>query len=123
MFIVNITTDYHHEHRHDDCILLSLENQQDTVKVIHPTNLFPRPTTAGPEAWWQIRLPRDIVPVHYNVFLNVTPDLPRFDGNVEIVVNVTSSTDLILVHISGLNISHVTLVSQAKLEGESNTYC
>lgn len=67
------------------------------------------PTTPGTEAWWKIRLPRNVLPVHYNVFLNVTVDLPRYDGNVEVEINVTSPTDLILIHSRGLNISHLTV--------------
>ncbi|KXJ20434.1 Endoplasmic reticulum aminopeptidase 1 [Exaiptasia diaphana] len=74
----------------------------------------PAPTTPGTEAWWQIRLPRNVVPVHYNVFLNVTVDLPRYDGNVEVEVNVTSPTDLILIHSLGLNITQLTVKKKVK---------
>lgn len=65
------------------------------------------PTTPGTEEWWNLRLPRHIKPFHYNIFLNITVDLPRFDGRVDIFLNVTRPSDVILVHVDGINVTHV----------------
>ncbi|XP_048787822.1 leucyl-cystinyl aminopeptidase isoform X2 [Lagopus muta] len=77
-----------------------------TMELIYPlaTNgkLFP---------WAKIRLPSDVVPLHYD--LNLQPNLTtlKFTGSVKIVVNVTQVTKKIVLHSSGLNITKATITS------------
>jgi len=78
--------------------------------TVSPTK--PVPTTAGTEAWWNIRLPKTILPVHYEVFLDIDLEKLRFDGKVEILANVTSSTKLVLVHINKMNVTSVKVMKQ-----------
>ncbi|XP_031550054.1 glutamyl aminopeptidase-like, partial [Actinia tenebrosa] len=72
------------------------------------------PTTPGTEAWWNPRLPTNIIPKHYNLFLNITVDLPRFDGRVGIDIEVNNNTDLIILHNNGLNVSSVQVLSKSE---------
>jgi len=63
--------------------------------------------------WLNGRLPRHVLPVHYD--LSLFPDFyqndaAKFDGNVSILVNVTSKpTRHLLVHIKALTISRTSV--------------
>ena len=76
----------------------------------------PGPTTAGTEAWWNVRLPENVIPDHYDVSLRINLKELWFDGDVSILVHVTQSTDIILVHVNLMNISEVSV--QEKDGGE-----
>ena len=65
------------------------------------------PTTPGPEPWWQIRLPDDVKPYHYDITLHIDLKKPHFKGTVKIWVDVLSSTPYILLHAVNMNISRV----------------
>ncbi|EDO47790.1 predicted protein [Nematostella vectensis] len=73
----------------------------------------PLPTTPGTEAWWNVRLPKNVVPVHYNVYLNIILKELRFTGTSEIHLNVTQSTDLILVHSARMNVTSGSVMNKA----------
>ncbi|KAE8736527.1 hypothetical protein FOCC_FOCC018018, partial [Frankliniella occidentalis] len=51
--------------------------------------------TADPDPY---RLPRNIVPLHYNLFLVVDFKLTKFEGQVDIRVKVLEDTDTIVLH-------------------------
>lgn len=55
--------------------------------------------------WWNVRLPKNIVPDHYDVLLYIDLGKSEFFGNVEIRVNVSSSTENVLVHVNKMNIT------------------
>jgi hypothetical protein len=76
-----------------------------TITPTSPSS--PVPTTAGTEAWWSVRLPKNIIPVHYEVLLDIDLEKLRFDGNVVIYANVTSPTKLVLVHVNEMNVTSV----------------
>ena len=59
--------------------------------------------------WWNVRLPKNIVPVHYDVLLNIDLKKLEFYGNVEILVNVSTSTENVLVHVHKMNITSVSV--------------
>ncbi|PFX22347.1 Thyrotropin-releasing hormone-degrading ectoenzyme [Stylophora pistillata] len=63
----------------------------------------PGPTTAGPEPWWRIRLPDNVIPYHYDLTLRIDMNNPNFKGKVKIWFKVTSPTPYILVHALYVN--------------------
>ncbi|KAI6178426.1 Aminopeptidase [Aphelenchoides besseyi] len=59
--------------------------------------------------WKKIRLPTDLVPIRYNLFIH--PNLTTFDfnGNVDIDIHVNNQTRLLILHQQGLNLSSYSL--------------
>ena len=78
------------------------------------TTTTPGPTTPGTEVWWNVRLPENIVPDHYDVVLYIDLKKLVFFGDVSILVNVTKPTENVLVHVNKMNIT------SAKLEAASS---
>ncbi|XP_071436396.1 leucyl-cystinyl aminopeptidase isoform X1 [Pithys albifrons albifrons] len=77
-----------------------------TMELIYPlaTNgkLFP---------WAKIRLPSDVVPLHYDLVLHPNLTTLKFAGSVNIVVKILQVTQKIVLHSSGLNITKATVTS------------
>lgn len=79
-----------------------------TMKLIYPLakngKVFP---------WAKTRLPKDVVPTHYDIVLH--PDLitMKFSGSVQITVKILQVTSHIILHSSKLNITKVTLASSS----------
>ncbi|MEE8407025.1 MAG: M1 family peptidase, partial [Acidimicrobiia bacterium] len=57
------------------------------------------------------RLPRHVVPTHYDIRLEPDLDTLRFDGSVGIDIDVTTSTDTIVLNTADLDIKSATLLS------------
>ena len=79
----------------------------------------PGPTTPGTEVWWNVRLPDNIVPDHYDVVLYIDLKKLVFYGDVSILVNVTKPTENVLVHVNKMNITSAK-VEMASSGGEKN---
>ena len=75
----------------------------------------PSTEPSGPKPWYQIRLPQNIRPIHYDFYLR--PDLSKntFEGNVSILVEVTSTSDYmkyILIHINEMDVTKASVSKQ-----------
>lgn len=64
--------------------------------------------------WRQIRLPRQVRPERYRLFLH--PNLTRLDlrGELSLEVRVLNETGLLVLHQAGLNLSSVALYVDAQ---------
>ena len=81
----------------------------------------PGPTPLGTEVWRNVRLPDNIVPVHYDVVLYIDLKKLVFFGDVSILVNVTKPTENVLVHFNKMNITSAK-VEMASGGGEKNFF-
>ena len=94
--------------------------KEDKDKEVDPTSIGPTtsisPTGRGP--WWQIRLPGNIQPYHYDLTLHVDLNKPFVKGTVDIWINVSSSAPYILLHTRNMNFTRVEVLKVSG--GESN---
>ena len=76
-------------------------------------------TTTSPvvEPWEKIRLPKDIVPEHYDMLIRVYLDNLTFSGNSNITIEVKDETDKILFHINKINITSVVVSQRGTVFG------
>ena len=92
--------------------------------VSPPVRQVAAPSAGALEPWLKTRLPRHVLPVHYDLtlypdFYRPDQDEPRFYGNVSILVNITSEPARHLVfHANKLTI-HQTAVSLLRSEGNT----
>ncbi|GBP93593.1 Glutamyl aminopeptidase [Eumeta japonica] len=63
----------------------------------------------------QYRLPRNVIPYHYRLYLDPDVNEKRFGGNVTIKVKVSKSTETIALHSNKLNIRKVAVKSNTNL--------
>lgn len=85
------------------------DNIEGTHSSLTATTAAPGPTTPGSEVWWNVRLPKDIVPEHYDVRLYVDLEKSEFFGSVAILVNVSSPTENVLIHVNKMNITSASV--------------
>ncbi|XP_078360659.1 glutamyl aminopeptidase-like isoform X2 [Oculina patagonica] len=85
------------------------ETREGSTGPVAVSTSAPGPTTPGTEAWWNVRLPKNIVPVHYDVLLYIDLKKLEFYGNVEILVNVSSPSENVLVHVNKMNITSASV--------------
>ena len=86
------------------------------------TTTTPGPTTPGTEVWWNVRLPDNIVPDHYDVVLYIDLKKLVFFGDVSILVNVTKPTENVLVHVNKMNITQSPTVEKASSGGKLKVF-
>ena len=92
--------------------VLFVDNDEKTggkTSSLAVTTAAPGPTTPGSEVWWNVRLPKNIVPEHYDVRLYIDLENSEFFGTVAIRVNVSSSTENVLVHVNKMNITSASV--------------
>ncbi|KAM8792935.1 leucyl-cystinyl aminopeptidase isoform 1-T1 [Eudromia elegans] len=73
--------------------------------------IYPLATNGKPFPWAKIRLPTEVVPLHYDLDLHPNLTTLKFTGSVKIVVNIVQVTWKIVLHSSGLNITKTTITS------------
>lgn len=88
--------------------------EMTTEKPVRATGQGPtsevKPTEepTGPEPWYQIRLPQNIRPIHYDLYLNLSLEKNTFDGKVSVLVEVTKESEYMsymLIHINDMNVT------------------
>ena len=72
--------------------------------------------------WWNVRLPDNIVPDHYDVVLYIDLKKLVFFGDVSILVNVTKPTENLLVHVNKMNITQSPTVEKASSGGKLKVF-
>ncbi|GFY65035.1 glutamyl aminopeptidase [Trichonephila inaurata madagascariensis] len=76
--------------------------------------------------WRNIRLPRHILPTHYDLLLRPNVTTETFEGEEQVRLNITESTDYILLHESGLKILSTRLLGEDRAKevviGEEFSY-
>lgn len=77
-------------------------------------------TNGQPFPWKDIRLPRNIIPDHYHIFIHPNLSQSHFSGNVNIFALVVSATDFIVFHVKDLNITDVKVL-RGEVEVEKKT--
>lgn len=106
----------------------ALEERKEREKVRATdepyTSITMAPTEpTGPEPWYQVRLPQNILPIHYDFYLD--PDLEKntFKGNVSVLIHVTAKSaymSFILIHINDMNVTRAKVFKRA-LDAKPNT--
>ncbi|XP_060075396.1 endoplasmic reticulum aminopeptidase 1-like [Ylistrum balloti] len=66
--------------------------------------------------WQQIRLPRSVIPMEYDVMIHpdFIPERKTFKGSVKIKAVVLKKTEMIIFHVKDLTITNVTVQVQRK---------
>lgn len=107
------------DERIDEAVRDALAEQDKNTTTVGPTGSSTKAavttaSTSSPvvEPWEKIRLPKDVVPEHYDMLIRVYLDNMTFSGNSNITINVTSETDKILFHVNKINITSAAVVSQ-----------
>ena len=83
------------------------------TEAVTPTNASESISTVTPtkepaSPWNNIRLPQNIRPIHYNVYLDPYLEQNTFAGNVSVLIEVTEKSDFmsyILIHINDMNVT------------------
>ena len=63
-----------------------------------------------------IRIPKDIRPEHYDLFLYPNLDTLNFYGKVEILIRCFKSTDRIIFHVKNLNTKNIKVLDDKEKE-------
>lgn len=75
-----------------------------STSAITPTDHDPKDL----KPWSQIRLPQNIRPIHYDLYLDPDLEMNTFQGNVSILIEVTAKSEFmsyILIHIKDMNVT------------------
>ena len=89
-----------------------------TQKPPSDSTSTPMPTPTGkppciPDGpWCNIRLPTNVWPIHYDLFLHPNLTQGSYTGKVQIVTWVNSSTKYVLIHIRSMNITKHAIYKQ-----------
>lgn len=66
------------------------------------------------EIWCDVRLPKAIVPNHYNLELTSYVEELKYNGTQQIMLTVSKPIDVVLVHIKDILIDSVSLKNAGK---------
>lgn len=62
--------------------------------------------------WSRLRLPRYIIPLHYQLLLHPNLTTLSFTGSVQIQIGVQNNTNWVVLHSKGLQISEATILDE-----------
>lgn len=77
----------------------------------------PTEPVSRPEPWYKIRLPQNILPIHYELYLDPYLEQNTFQGKVSILIKVTEKSDYmsyILIHINDMNVTDAKVYKPTK---------
>ena len=98
------------------CYNLDFEQCFGTCYIVNGSSLPSGDSSAQPaeskeHRWNNIRLPKSIIPLKYDIFLHPNLSEWRFSGKVEIRCMVQETTDFIVLHSKDLIISDITVTT------------
>lgn len=73
--------------------------------------VVPTATNGEPFPWSDVRLPDAVIPEMYSIFMHPNLTTFTFSGHVNISLYVKKSTDFIIFHERGLNLTSISLKS------------
>ncbi|XP_055901791.1 uncharacterized protein LOC129938333 [Eupeodes corollae] len=91
--------------------LLEEEIKHTSTTPITTSTTTPSPTTQPPKPAINYRLPGDILPKHYDLYLYPHENLGEFSGQETIDLKIVKSTQTIILHVKDLNINYVSLIN------------
>ena len=93
------------------------KRRDDSDTTEKPSVEKPTEPVIRPEPWYKIRLPQNILPIHYELYLDPYLERNTFQGEVSILIRVTEKSDYmsyILIHINDMNVTHAKVYKPAK---------
>lgn len=91
------------------------------TKNTYTTQVAPDTTSVSSTApgsctgvWCSIRLPSDVVPYHYNLFIKAYVKQLKYEGKQEAFFKVTKPTNVVIVHIKQMTVDSVSVKSLGK---------
>lgn len=84
------------------------ETEQPSVSPTEPT---------GPEPWYNVRLPQNIRPIHYDFYLDPYLEQNTFQGKVSVLIKVTEKSDFmsyILIQVKDMTVNDAKVYKPAK---------
>lgn len=99
---------------------LAEQSEQGKVKreqTEGPTSSVSPTEPTGPEPWYQVRLPQNIRPIHYDFYLDPYLEQNTFQGKVSVLIKVTEKSDFmsyILIHIKDMTVKDAKVYKPAK---------
>jgi len=92
----------------NSCENKPVSNTQTTIKPNQSAEEFIS-TNGQPFPYHDIRLPKNIVPVSYNIYLHPNITESNFTGSVTIICDVKKSTDFVVFHMKNLTIEMISV--------------
>ena len=71
----------------------------------------PIPTTSGSEPYLNIRLPKYLVPIHYDVAINIDLGTGRYNGTSMVTLNITQETSYVYLHTTRMTVQMAKIMS------------
>lgn len=109
----------------ENAVPLKKENKRVVKNQIANIKKLTKLTRAKKELWRNMRLPPSIFPNYYSLIMDVDMERDIYESNVTINVNVLKKTDVILLHMVGLQINQIEIkntvdMSQIGIENSFN---